>query len=227
MNYIPKKPTVWVGDDNTEYTVQDYISQTPMLKAFSYILYIILWVGGIHLLNLFNTQYDRASIISAFLIGILLIFALDWVNDLTWEISVNIDAYKYKKYLKNGKIKDESFVEWKEKEFTESKKAVETDIQSSAKNLSDQIEIIMNCAYYVFTILITLSAVAYRINKKLFYRILPWVLGSAIVGLGSMFIMLWEKTYRQFLIHLTMKKKLLLTSISFALAACFIFLNNI
>ena len=50
----------------------------------------------------------------------------------------------------------------------------------------------MNCAYYVFTILITLSAVAYRINKRLFYRILPWVLGSAIVGLGSMFIMLWK-----------------------------------
>jgi hypothetical protein len=266
MNYIPKKPTVWVGDDNTEYTVQDYISQTPMLKAFSYILYIILWGGGIHLLILFNTQYDRASIISAFLIGIILIFALDWINDLTWEIAVNkadkkyylinnsgplasgyrimnknsvfkmkkpnhhlllVDAYKYKKYLESGKIKDTPFVEWKEKEFKESNKAVETDIQSTAKSLSDQIEIIMNCAYYVFTILITLSAVAYRINKKLFYRILPWVLGSAIVGLGSMFIMLWEKTYQQFLLHLTMKKKLLLTSISFALAACFIFLNNI
>ena len=40
-------------------------------------------------------------------------------------------------------------------------------------------------------------------------------------------VMLWEKTYEQFLIHITMKKKLLITSMSFAMAACFIFLNNI
>ena len=138
-----------------------------------------------------------------------------------------IDANKYKKYLESGKIKDSPFTEWKKKEFEESNKAAETDIVSTAKSLSDQIEVIMNCAYYVFTILITLSAVAYRINKRLFYRILPWVLSSAIVGLGSMFIMLWEKTYEQFLIHITMKKKLLITSMSFAMAACFIFLNNI
>ena len=75
MDLLPKIPSVWVGDDNTEYTVQDYISQTYTLKAFSYIMYILLWGGGLHLLNLFNTKYDRASIISAFLIGILLIFA--------------------------------------------------------------------------------------------------------------------------------------------------------
>ena len=266
MDLLPKIPSVWVGDDNTEYTVQDYISQTQTLKAFSYIMYILLWGGGLHLLNLFNTKYDRASIISAFLVGILLIFALDWINDLTWEIAINksdnkyylinnsgpfetgyrimrknnifklkkpnhklllIDAYKYKKYLESGKIKDSPFTEWKKKEFEESNKAAETDITATAKSLSDQIEVIMNCAYYVFTILITLSAVAYRINKRLFYRILPWVLSSAIVGLGSMFIMLWEKTYEQFLIHITMKKKLLITSMSFALTACFIFLNNV
>ena len=267
MSYLlPKIPTVWVGDTNTEYTVQDYISQSLSMKAFSYILYIVLWGGGIHLLKLFNSRYDRVSIISAFLVGILLIFALDWINDLTWEIAINkadkkyylvnnagpfksgyrimdknnifklkkpnhtlllIDSNKYKKYLDNGEIKDQPFADWKEKEFIESHKAVETDIVSTTKTITDQIEVIMNCAYYIFTILITLSAVAYRINKRLFYRILPWVLGSAIVGLGSMFIMLHEKTYQQFLMHINMKKKLLITSMSFALAACFIFLNNI
>ena len=115
----------------------------------------------------------------------------------------------------------------KKKVFKEARKAAETDIESTTKGLTSQIGVIMNCAYYVFTILITLSAIAYRINKKLFYRILPWVLGSAIIGLGSMFIVLWEKTYQQFLLHITVKKKLLLTSMSFAMAACFIFLNNI
>jgi hypothetical protein len=263
MDLLPKKSIVWVGNSDTAYTVQDYVSQTFLQKGFSYILYLVLWGGGIHLLRLFNSKYDRASIISAFLIGILLIMTLDWVNGMTWEIAVNnaddnyylinndsslssgyrimqknnvfkmknpnhklllIDAEKYKNYLKSGKIKDEDFTSWKKKE---SRKAAETDIESTTKSLTSQIGVIMNCAYYVFTILITLSAIAYRINKKLFYRILPWVLGSAIIGLGSMFIVLWEKTYQQFLLHVTMKKKLLITSISFAIAACFIFLNNI
>ena len=266
MDLLPKIPSVWVGDDNTEYTVQDYISQSPRLKAFSYIIYIVLWFCVLNLLKLFNTKNDRSAIITGFLLGVVMIFALDWINDLSWEIAINkadhkyylinnagpfisgyrimnknnvfkmkkpnhklllIDAYKYKKYLENGEIKDEPIIDWKKREFEESHKAADTDIVSTAKSLSDQIEVIMNCAYYVFTILITISAVAYRINKRLFYRILPWVLGSAIVGLGSMFIMLWEKTYQQFLIHLTMKKKLLITSMSFALTACFIFLNNV
>ena len=100
MYLLPKIPSVWVGDDNTEYTVKDYISQTHTLKAFSYIMYILLWGGGLHLLNLFNTKYDRASIISAFLIGILLIFALDWINDLSWEIAINKADNKY--YLINN-----------------------------------------------------------------------------------------------------------------------------
>jgi len=266
MDLLPKKSIVWVGNSDTAFTVQDYASQTFLQKGFSYIVYIVLWAGGIHLLRLFNSKYDRASIISAFLVGIILIMALDWINDMTWEIAVNnadnnyylinnatkissgyrimeknnifkmknpnhklllIDAEKYKKYLESGKIKDEDFTSWKKKVFEESRKAAETDIASTTKMLTSQIGVIMNCAYYVFTILITLSAIAYRINKKLFYRILPWVLGSAIIGLGSMFIVLWEKTYQQFLLHVTVKKKLLITSMSFAMAACFIFLNNI
>ena len=146
--FITKIPSVWVGDDNTEYTVQDYISQSPRLKAFSYIIYIVLWFCGLHLLKLFNTKYDRSAIITGFLLGVVMIFALDWINDLSWEIAINkadhkyylinnagpfisgyrimnknnvfkmkkpnhklllIDAYKYKKYLENGEIKDEPF----------------------------------------------------------------------------------------------------------------------
>ena len=33
MDLLPKIPSVWVGDDNTEYTVQDYISQTPQVES--------------------------------------------------------------------------------------------------------------------------------------------------------------------------------------------------
>jgi hypothetical protein len=266
MNFIPSRSSVWVGDTNSEYTVQDYVGQSTKDTMFSYFLYVLLWMGSWHLLNLFNTQYDRTAIFSAFLIGFVMIILLDYVNSMTWELAVNkadrhyyvmnnkgpvkpnyrimkknnifkmkkpnhqlllIDSQKYKKFLDSGEIKDEPFIEWKKREFSESHKAAETDIVATSRSVADQIEVIMNCAYYVFTILITLSAVAYRINKKLFIRILPWVLGSAIVGLGSMFIMLWEKTYQQFLLHLTMKKKFLLTSMSFAMAACFIFLNNI
>ena len=100
MDLLPKIPSVWVGDDNTEYTVQDYISQSPRLKAFSYIMYIVLWCCGLHLLNLFNTKYDRSAIITEFLLGVIMIYALDWINDLSWEIAINKADHKY--YLINN-----------------------------------------------------------------------------------------------------------------------------
>ena len=138
-----------------------------------------------------------------------------------------IDAGRYIKYLGEGKFTDQDFTSWRGQQFSQNKENDEDNIEATSKNIGSQIEVLMQSAYYVFTILITLSAVAYRVNRKLFNRIIPWVLSSAIVGLGSMFFMLWERKYQQLLVHLAFKKKLLITSISFAMAACFIFLNNI
>ena len=138
-----------------------------------------------------------------------------------------IDAEKYYKYLKEGKFTDQDFTQWRGKQFTHNLQNDEDNIIASSKNIGSQVEVLMQSAYYVFTILITLSAVAYRVNRDLFNRIIPWVLSSAIVGLGSMFLMIWNRKYEQLLLHLAFKKKLLLTSISFSVAACFIFLNNI
>ena len=276
MNFIPKKPIIWVGDANTAYTVQDYVPMSATQNMFTYFLYVVLWLGSLHLLNLFNNKYDRTSIIMAFLIGLLLMFLLDWVNGVGWEIVIDKDSAKYyilnndishlkkksfsnfrimtknnvykmknpnykllmiaaEKYIKHldkGKFTDEDFTIWRGKQFKQTRKGKLTvasadDETATSKNIGSQIEVLMQSSYYVFTILITLSAVAYRVNRDLFNRIIPWVLSSAIVGLGSMFFMLWERKYSQLLMHLAFKKKLLITSISFAMAACFIFLNNI
>ena len=274
MNFIPKKPIVWVGNNDTAYTVQDYVPMSPTQNMFSYFLYVILWLGSLHLLRLFNNKYDRTSIIMAFLIGLCLMLFLDWINATSWEILIDKDNTRYyilnndikkvenpnrkintnfrimsnnntykmkspnhrlliinaEKYIKNlnkGKFTDQDFTSWRGKQFTQNKQNEEDNIEATSKNIGSQIEVLMQSAYYVFTILITLSAVAYRVNRKLFNRIIPWVLSSAIVGLGSMFFMLWERKYHQLLVHLAFKKKLLITSISFAMAACFIFLNNI
>ena len=269
MNFIPKKSVVWALNENTVDTVQDYVPMTGTINMFSYFLYIILWLGSLHLLKLFNNKYDRTSIIMAFLIGITLFILLDWINAMTWEIAIDKDnakyyimnnalhkselesnyrvmsvnnvykmkkpnhkilligSQKYIKYLKEKKFTDKSFTNWRSHHFNTFENRSLDDIAAASKNIGAQIEVLMNSAYYVFTILITLSAVAYRVNRKLFNRIIPWVLSSAIVGLGSMFFMLWERKYDQLLMHLAFKKKLLITSMSFAMAACFIFLNNI
>ena len=268
MSFIPKRKTTWVFGDKSEYMHESYVPLTTKMNIISYILYVILWLASLRLLKMFDNKYDRVSIGSAFFIGCFLLLALDKINDLNWELSIDKNTFKYTlinnektdgiildniviptdnkvykfktnaelllidsdKYLENQK-KDKftasSLTDWHKKEFTKRKTSSEKDINSTSKNMTAQIGLLMKCAYYVFTILITLSAVAYRINKKLFYRIIPLVLSSAIVGLGSMFIVLWEHSYTQLLIHLIFKKKLLITSISFALAAIFIFFNNL
>ena len=96
MNFIPSRSSVWVGDTNSEYTVQDYVGQSTKDTMFSYFLYVLLWMGSWHLLNLFNTQYDRTAIFSAFLIGFVMIIMLDYVNSMTWELAINkADKYYY------------------------------------------------------------------------------------------------------------------------------------
>jgi hypothetical protein len=267
MNFIPNDATIWVLGDKSEYMHEDYIPMTLKMNIIGYTIYVILWLASLKLLKMFDNEYDRVSIAAAFFIGCFLLMALDKINDLNWEISINKNTFKYtimnnkhlagtppnvvipsdnkvynfknntdlllidsKKFLlnqKKGGFKDLSLVEWRKREFSKHKSSTQNDITSTSENITAQIGLLMKCAYYVFTILITLSAVAYRINKKLFYRIIPLVLSSAIVGLGSMFILLWEHNYTQLLMHLAFKKKLLITSISFALAAIFIFFNNL
>ena len=246
----------------------NYIDQSTGEIWGFYFFYILIWILCIRLLILFNTRYDRISIIIAFLIGFLGLFFFDFLNASPYEISVDkadkrfyiynslsepdavlfknsvfkfpdnktgalVDIKLFKEYVKAGKIKykklrDINSEEWgKQKYFKLPEERTGMAGEHSTQIMGKNINLVMNAAYYLFTMIITLAIITVRINKKLFYRILPWILISAIVGLGTVFVYLWEQRYSQLLFHLLIKKKLLMMSISFSLAACFIVYNNI
>jgi len=124
---------------------------------------------------------------------------------------------KYSTFLKNKQITDIPF----------SQRHEENNNLIDSKLVIPKISLLVDCSYYLFTTLITLSAVAIRVNKRLFNDIIPWVLISALIGVGGIFIFIWERNIKELLFHLAIKKKILITAISFALAACFTFISKV
>ena len=139
-----------------------------------------------------------------------------------------IDKDKLEQFVKEGKVKYISLGEWVNSQFSNTSSDASLDFtQDNIKTLNDEIKLLINSSYYLFTMLITLAAVSFRFKKSLFFHILPWLLICAIVGIGSVFSYFWGNSYADQINHLIVKKKLLITAISFSLAACFSVLNNI
>ena len=267
MYFKPEKSIVWVSNETTQDLVQDYTFFPIKHLVVFYIIYLVLWLLAVHFVGMFHGVVSYMAYIWPFLFGLFTIFLLDYINYMTWEISILdkdrnyyitntdishtdgdirvmthnkvfkipkgnhhlllIDGKKYEKYIKEKKIKDIGFEKWNFARKHDDNKSRLEALNNTTNKIAQTIQILMDCSYYLFTILITLSAVAHRLKKNLIYKVIPWVLISAIIGLGSNFLMFWEKTYVELLNHLNVKKKILITSISFAIAACFTFGNNI
>lgn len=261
MNILPPKKTLWVADKKTTYTSQDYAATPFVMNIMLYGIYIVAWLCALRLVKMFNKTYGFIPIFLAFFIGCCLLFLLDYINILNWEISINkdtgkyilmnndttyfeepsriietnndiyhfgksrwmllIDDKKYYRFLKDKQITDIPFSGKNEEDTSDINNLVNSNL------IVPKINVLVDCSYYLFTTLITLSAVAIRVNRRLFNDIIPWVLISAIVGVGGIFIFIWERNIQELLLHLAIKKKILITAISFALAACFSFINKL
>ena len=139
-----------------------------------------------------------------------------------------VDKNKLEQFVKEGKVEYLSLTDWLNSQFDNISPSVSLDLtKNSVKNLNNEISLLIRSSYYLFTMLITLAAVSFRFKKKLFFHILPWILICAIVCLGGMFTYFWDNNYSDQINNLIIKKKLLLTSISFSLAACLSVYNNI
>ncbi len=139
-----------------------------------------------------------------------------------------VDKKRLEQFAKEGKVKYITFGQWVNSQFRNQNPDVSLEFtRDTVKTLNGEIKLLINSSYYLFNMIITLAAVAFRIKKSLLFEILPWILMSAIVGIGGMFAYFWDNNYEHQINNLIMKKKLLITAISFSLAACIYVFNNI
>lgn len=232
---------------NKHQPAQFWIQESPMERALSFIIYILLWVFVLfNINNRFHTNH-KLSMIIGFITGIIILIIYDFISNSV--ISLGLDQ-KTKKYtaMNFGKqyivLNDKNKLDFKgsngliisTKNYEKMLKEKSIDTVSLQQFRDNQYEktlgskdqeyplwgydygnLLLLSGSYLFITIITSCIVSSHHNKKIFKMQLPFAVASGLFSVASMSIWFKNHSYTEQNIFLRLKAKLFILAFSFAI----------